>query len=318
MEKILSFIRDTVEAYDAFNVFYKIEPATKGQKSLIVRFGCELNLVNEEGIPISLNDACKDLIESYQAFPISIDYGQNFILDLSTRLERFLLNSDEQKRLYIARSFICEYSSLLSDAKFNTMYHTLEQIDEYGFFYYNERESDKEVYVYRTNDTLRAFDALSITYWLLHGVIVLFRSFMHIYYLWGIDIKQFVSNMIGDINGFDLRLFGIEGEAKNYPEKDVISTPDICLRGRRESEATVKMKCEVITALIKVSSYELPTGKALASFIAWLCGGNMENIRQRGLSQNTMGTENQEIIKAKFESIGISYEDGKIRPIIKK
>ena len=44
----------------------------------------------------------------------------------------------------------------------------------------------------------------------------------------------------------------------------------------------------------------------------------MENIRQRGLSQNTMGTENQEIIKAKFESIGISYEDGKIRPIIKK
>lgn len=317
MERILSFIRNAVEAYDVFNIFYKIESVTEEQKSLIVRFGCDLNIVNEEGIQVSLNDACMDLIEAYQAFPISIDYGRSFISDLCIELERFLLDSDAQKRLYVAKSFICEYSGLLSDVNFNIMYHTLEQIDEYGFFYYNERGSNKEVFVYRTNDTLRAFDALSVTAWLLFGATVLFRSFMHIYYLWEIDIKQLVSKMIGDIRELDLRLFGIGEEVKNSLEEDIISAPNIHLP-RKESKADVYMKCEVITALIKASGYEPPKGIALAPFISWLCGGNIDNIRQRGLSQNTIGPEKQEIIKAKFESIGILYENGKIYPILKK
>lgn len=311
MERVLSFVRDAVEAYDAFNIFYRTESVTEGQKSLFVRFGCDLNIVNEEGRPISLNDACGDLIESYQAFPISIDYGRSLISDLCTRLERFLLNSDEQKRLYVARSFICEYSGLLSDAKFNVVYHTLEQIDEYGFFYYNERESNNEVFVYRTNDTLRAFDALSVTAWLLFGAIALFRSFMHIYYLWGIDVKQLILKMIEGAGELDLNLFGI-GE-----EEDIISTPNNSL-SKKELEATAKMKCDVITALIKTSGYELPTDKALSSFISWLCGGSAESIRQNGLSRYLLGTENQEIIKAKFESIGMLYENGEIRPILKK
>lgn len=340
MRRYLELLEDTGCALRLFYKYYRWEKVkeviekriTNGieeefvvDSGIRIRIGwndecCFARCVNETGLPFTLNDAFKELIQRYDSDEYS--EGMDYSDRLLENLESELLGYTPEQRMYVIRRIISASSEILLNPRRNRfLRESLFSIETEKKIVYNAVGTDEEIVIYGSDDTLGVFDAISVASWLLTTAIDFLAGFGDICRYFKIPLKDEILNIIKPgkrLESIDLELVGIEDEVKNSLEKDVVSTPDICLRGRRESEATVKMKCEVITALIKVSGYELPTGKALASFIAWLCGGNMENIRQRGLSQNTMGTENQEIIKAKFESIGISYEDGKIRPIIKK
>lgn len=79
----------------------------------------------------------------------------------------------------------------------------------------------------------------------------------------------------------------------------------------KTDKSTAKNQYGILSALIKASGYTIPDGKKFASFISWLCGGSAESIRQNVCCKYDCGDEN--ILKEKFASIGITYEDGKIK-----
>lgn len=76
-------------------------------------------------------------------------------------------------------------------------------------------------------------------------------------------------------------------------------------------KATAKNQYGVLCALIKASGYAIPEGTRFASFISWLCGGSPDSIRQNVCCKYDCGDEG--ILKEKFASIGIIYEEGKIK-----
>lgn len=275
--------------------------------------------VNDMGLPFTLNDAFTDLIQRY----CKDEYFDNpdYIDGLLDDLESELLGYTPEQRMYVIRKIISASSEILLNPRRNRfLSESLFSIDAEEELIYNAAGTDEKVVVYGSDDKLGVFDAVSVASWLITTAKDFLACFGEICRYFEIPLKDEILKIIkvGEhIELIDLELVGIEKEVKNYPEEDIISTPNI-YSSRKESEATVKMKCDVITALIKTSGYELPTNKALASFISWLCGGSAESIRQNGLSRYLSGTENQEIIKAKFESIGMLYENGEIRPILKK
>ena len=275
--------------------------------------------VNDMGLPFTLNDAFTDLIQRY----CKDEYFDNpdYIDGLLDDLESELLGYTPEQRMYVIRKIISASSEiLLNPRRIRFLSEGLFSIDAEEELIYNAAGTDEKVVVYGSDDKLGVFDAVSVASWLITTAKDFLVCFGEICRYFEIPLKDEILKIIKvgeDIELIDLELVGIEKEVKNYPEEDIISTPNI-YSSRKESEATVKMKCDVITALIKTSGYELPTNKELASFISWLCGGSAESIRQNGLSRYLSGTENQEIIKAKFESIGMLYENGEIRPILKK
>lgn len=276
--------------------------------------------VNDTGFPFTLNDAFADLIKRYCK---DKNFENTDYLDgLLNSLEDELLGYGQEQRIYIIRRIISASSEILLNPKRNRILsESLFSIEAEEELIYNATGTDEKVIVYGSDDKLGVFDAVSVASWLIITAKDFLACFGEMCRYFDIPLKDEILKMIkvGEhIELIDWELVGIEKEVRNYPEEDVISTPNIPYCRRREVEADVYMKCEVITALIKASGYESPKSVALAPFISWLCGGNIANIRQRGLSQNMISPEKQEIIKAKFESIGILYEEGKIYPILKK
>lgn len=273
--------------------------------------------VKDTGLPYTLNDAFTDLIQRY----CKDEYFDNpdYIDGLLDDLESELLGYTPEQRMYVIRKIISASSEILLNPRRNRfLSESLFSIEAEEKFIYNATGTDEEVVIYGSDDKLGVFDAVSVASWLITTARDFLACFGEICRCFEIPLKDEILKIIkvGEhIELIDLELVGIE---KDFQVNPTIPMPNIPYCRKRELEADVYMKCEVITALIKASGYESPKGVALAPFISWLCGGNIANIRQRGLSQNAISPEKQEIIKAKFESIGILYEEGKIRPILKK
>lgn len=80
---------------------------------------------------------------------------------------------------------------------------------------------------------------------------------------------------------------------------------------KKTAEANITEQADVIRTLIKSAGLKYNSDSNLSVFISWLCGGNSESIRQKGLSQNT-GFQNEETLKEKFSIIGLTYEKGNV------
>lgn len=128
----------------------------------------------------------------------------------------------------------------------------------------------------------------------------------------------FLSSVIYSFYIFDINLEEIAKEAGIY---DGFLIPNVPLANKiiaksstkalKGDKANQKNQYGILSALIKASGYTIPDGKKFASFISWLCGGSAESIRQNACCKYDCGDEN--ILKEKFASIGITYEDGKIK-----
>ena len=90
--------------------------------------------------------------------------------------------------------------------------------------------------------------------------------------------------------------------------KDVLA--QTVLRKKLPS-AKATEQVDVITTLLNKCNIKYSNDKDLSEFISWLCGGSAESIRQNGIIKNT-GYNNEEVLKEKFASIGITYDKGKI------
>lgn len=273
--------------------------------------------VNDMGLPFTLNDAFADLIQRY----CKDEYFDNtdYLDGLLNSLEDELLGYGPEQRIYVIRRIISASSEILLNPRRNRILsESLFSIDTEEELIYNAAGTDEKVIVYSSDDKLGVFDAVSVASWLITTAKDFLACFGEMCRYFDVPLKDEILKIIkvGEhLELIDLELVGIE---KDFQVNPIIPMPNIPYCRKREVEADVYMKCEVITALIKASGYESPKSVALAPFISWLCGGNIANIRQRGLSQNMISPEKQEIIKAKFESIGILYEEGKIYPILKK
>ncbi len=104
-----------------------------------------------------------------------------------------------------------------------------------------------------------------------------------------------------DINQY-MEVFIIPGE------RPVLSVENV---KKKIDRSTAKNQYGILCALIKASGHTIPDGKKIASFISWLCGGSVESIRQNVCCKYDFGDER--ILKEKFASIGITYEEGKIK-----
>ena len=94
-------------------------------------------------------------------------------------------------------------------------------------------------------------------------------------------------------------------------ERPILSESTSTNLKSKADKATAKNQYGILSALIKASGYTIPDGKKFASFISWLCGGSAESIRQNVCCKYDCGDE--KVLIEKFKSIGIVYEDGKIR-----
>lgn len=335
MRKCVELLEDAGNALRLFYKYYHWEKTKEViekrmingvEEELVVNDGIRIRVgwdnecyfarcVNDMGLPFTLNDAFTDLIQRY----CKDEYFDNtdYIDGLLNDLESELLGYSPEQRIYVIRKIIsASYELLLNPKRNRFLCESLFSIEAKEKLVYNATGTDEEIVIYGSDDTLGVFEAISVASWLLMTARDFLVCFGEMCRYFEIPLKDEILKIIkvGEhIELIDLSLVGIEKDSRI---NDTIMIPNI--PSKRESGATVKMKCDVITAIIKALGYEQPTGRALSLFIAWLCGGSAENIRQNGLSQYLLGSENQEIIKAKFNSIGISYENGEIAPILKK
>lgn len=109
-----------------------------------------------------------------------------------------------------------------------------------------------------------------------------------------------------DINKF-FKTYMIPIECPTFTE-----SADVNINKKKGNDrATAKNQYGILCALIKASGNTIPEGKKFASFISWLCGGSSESIRQNVCCKYDCGDEST--LKDKFASIGITYEEGKIK-----
>ena len=165
------------------------------------------------------------------------------------------------------------------------------------FDYNLSRDSDGEWYI---DDESAAGINLKIDFFqLIYNIINIF-NYANINIL----------NTIDDLECKALKkyLFDSSYNFKNW-EKD--RQEHISAKGK-VSKATATEKVDVIRTILNSDKAQYSNDKALAAFIAWLCGGSHESIRQNGISKNSR-YNNEDVLKEKFASIGIFYEKGKIK-----
>lgn len=321
MKDILDFIHDAIDGYSTFSIFFKREEREDNAKPLI-RFGIELNLVNEEGKAVSLNDACNDLIQRYKEHTTSIDYGHSFVSNMYQEFENILFNSNEKQRMYLTRRIVGIFSDLLLDTKVISHYKGLELIEEYGMIYYNEKGTDNEVYVYRTNDTLCAFEAISVIYWLLKYAIEFFITFVYTCYLWEIDLKQTIQDMLGDDTIQNLEQFGISNAFEGLSKSDTLIYGKKEVRLGKENDFNIYRKKEAIIAILEELGVRMGSTGAIPDsqikkFIYFLTGSGTikDDIRNTYIADafkpskdtrsNATINRDLDFVAARFEDIGL-------------
>lgn len=298
---IIDLIKDATEAHNNFNLFFTTEPIGEDGEDCFIRYGLPFEMRSEYGHIITLNRACERLIHSYKNIAYS-DEGITFLRSLDSSFKNLMFRCDAGNRIYLVRRIINEASGLLNSNVWFDTYCLMEVIRVRGSILYHDKKTNEGIFIERENDTLEAFLAIEVSFWLLDSVEKLFRSIVKACDMWEIDMKAELSQK-GEIGQFGRDILDIEESNYELPLEDS--------KGNNGEEAKIKMKCDVLTALFKAAGFPIPKNNKFASFISWLCGGSSEAIRQNGFSGHLADKEIN-TIKEKCKNVGLLYEKGKI------
>ncbi|WP_195622170.1 hypothetical protein [Bacteroides clarus] len=132
------------------------------------------------------------------------------------------------------------------------------------------------------------------------------RVWMMVEFIYGINWLFNSCNI--SLNDY-LKVLQVPSDMMQQEVRDILSQ-----KASRKKLPSAKSaeQVDVIMTLLNGCKVNTPTKETLAEFISWLCGGTVNSIRQNVMCKNT-GYNNEEVLKEKFASIGITYEKGKIK-----